>query len=78
MCKNLEKPSKHVAKIVHLVSLHFFLRIFLIAGVIGSFLVVFNWQRRWHPLNANCTKGLLLENQTPLRYDPILFQRMRL
>ena len=63
MRKNPENPTNMFAKIVDLVSLHFFppnllTEDFIISNVIGSFLVVSNWQRRWHPSNANCTKGL--------------------
>ena len=52
MRKNPEKPNKHVSKNRRSGKLAFFppnfsTKDFMIVGVLGSFLVVSNWQRRW-------------------------------
>ena len=71
MRKNPEKPNKHVSKNRRSGKLAFFrpnllVKDFIIAGVIGSFLVVSDWQRRWQPLNANYTKGLSVGESNPI------------
>ena len=58
MRKNPEKPNKHVSKNRRYGKLAFFhpnllTKDFIITDVTGSFLVVSDWQRRWHPSNAN-------------------------
>ena len=53
-------------EMVFLVLLYFYAKDFVIAGVIGSFLVVSHWQRRWHPSNANYTKGLSVGESNPI------------
>ena len=71
MRKNPEKTNKRVRKIRRSGKLAFFhpnllTKDFIISDVIGSFLVVSDWQRRWHPLNANCTKGLSVGESNPI------------
>ena len=83
MRKNPEKPNKHVSKNCRSGKLALFppnllTKNFIIAGVIGSFFVVFDWQRRWHLRMIIAQKDYRLENQTLLRDDPILFHRMQL
>ena len=60
MQKNPEKPNKHVSKNHRSGKLAFFPPNLLTKDFIGSFLVVSDWQRRWHPSKASCTKGLLV------------------
>ena len=70
MRKNPEKPNKHASRNRRSGKLAFFspnllIKDFIIAGVIGSFLVASNWQRRWYPTNATCTKGLSVGESNP-------------
>ena len=71
MRKNPEKPNKHVSKNRRYGKLAFFppnllTKDFIITDVTGSFLVVSDWQRRWHPSNANWTKGLSVGESNPI------------
>ena len=75
MCKNSEKSKKHVRKNRRSEMLACFppnllIKDFIFSDVIGSFLVVSNWQRRWqrhwHPLNANWTKELSVAESKPI------------
>ena len=77
MRKNPEKPNKHVSKNRRSLKLAFSLsnlliKDFIIWDVIGTFLVASDWQRRWHPSNANCTKGLSVEESNPITWWPHL------
>ena len=69
--KNPEKHQKHLSKNRKFGKLVFFpldllTKGFLISNVIGSFLVVSNWQRSWHPLNANWAKGSSVGESNPI------------
>ena len=71
MRKNPEKPNKHVSKNRRSGKLAFFppnfsTKDFIMANVIGFFLVVSDWRRRCHPSNANCTKGLSVGESNPI------------
>ena len=76
--RNPEKPNKHVSKNRRSGKLVFFppnllTKDFIIWDVIGSFLVVSDWRRRWHPSNVNCTKGLSVGKSNPITWWPTLF-----
>ena len=71
-CKNPEKHQKHVTKSRKFGKFVFFppnllTKGFFISDVIGSFLVVSDWQRSWHPSNANCAKGLSVGESNPIK-----------
>ena len=79
LCVGILKP-KHEAKNrrsgkLAFFSLNLLTKDYITSDVIGSFLMVSDWQRRWHPSNANYKKGLSLGQSNLINFKESGYDR---